>query len=112
MRPSAQPFSWKWVLFAWEWKIISTSKAEHLTSFDTEAQGNSEMAYSELKTVSKVIEMENTSRDSQMVCQSCMPTTVDQPTFALYTGATSVQGQTPALILCVSLSTISKNVNG
>ena len=58
MRPSAQPFSWKWVLFAWEWKIISTSKAEHLTSFDTEAQGNSEMAYSELKTVSKVIEME------------------------------------------------------
>ena len=33
MRPSAQPFLWKWVLFAWEWKIISTSKAEHLTSF-------------------------------------------------------------------------------
>ena len=37
-RPSAQPFSaqcqlWKWVLFAWEWQIISTSKAEHLTSF-------------------------------------------------------------------------------
>ena len=46
MRPSAQPFSWKWVLFAWEWKIISISKAEHLTSFDTEAPGNSEMAYS------------------------------------------------------------------
>ena len=21
MRPSAQPFLWKWVLFAWEWKI-------------------------------------------------------------------------------------------
>ena len=33
MRPSAQPFLWKWVLFAWEWKIISISKAEHLTSF-------------------------------------------------------------------------------
>ena len=33
MRPSAQPFSWKWVLFAWEWKIISISKADHLTSF-------------------------------------------------------------------------------
>ena len=33
MWPSAQPFLWKWVLFAWEWKIISTSKAEHLTSF-------------------------------------------------------------------------------
>ena len=33
MRPSAQPFLWKWVLFAWEWKIISISKAEHLNSF-------------------------------------------------------------------------------
>ena len=33
MRPSAQPFLWKWVLFAWELKIISTPKAEHLTSF-------------------------------------------------------------------------------
>ena len=36
MRPSAQPFLWKWVLFAWQWKmskIISRSKAEHLTSF-------------------------------------------------------------------------------
>jgi len=33
MRPSAQPFLWKWVLFAWEWKFISISKAEHLTSF-------------------------------------------------------------------------------
>ena len=32
MRPSAQPFLWRWVLFAWEWKIISISKAEHLTS--------------------------------------------------------------------------------
>ena len=31
-RPSAQPFLWKWVLFAWEWKIISISKAEHFTS--------------------------------------------------------------------------------
>ena len=33
MRPSAQPFLWKWVLFAWEWKIISISKVEHLNSF-------------------------------------------------------------------------------
>ena len=33
MRPSAQPFWWKWVLFAWKWNIISVSKAEHLTSF-------------------------------------------------------------------------------
>ena len=27
------PSLWKWVLFAWEWKIISISKAEHLPSF-------------------------------------------------------------------------------
>ena len=33
MRPSAQPFWLKWVLFAWEWKIISIFKAEHWTSF-------------------------------------------------------------------------------
>ena len=33
VRLSAQHFSWKWVLFAWERKIISISKAEHLTSF-------------------------------------------------------------------------------
>ena len=33
MWPSAQPLWLKWVLFAWEWKIISISKAEHLTSF-------------------------------------------------------------------------------
>ena len=33
MRPSAQLFLWKWVLFAWEWKMISISKAEHLPSF-------------------------------------------------------------------------------
>ena len=33
MRPSSQPFLWKWVLFAREWKITSISKVEHLTSF-------------------------------------------------------------------------------
>ena len=33
MRPSVQPFLWKLVLFAWEWKMISISKAEPLTSF-------------------------------------------------------------------------------
>ena len=33
MRLSAQAFLWKWVLFAWEWKMISISKAEHLPSF-------------------------------------------------------------------------------
>ena len=33
MRPNAPPLLWKWVLFAWEWKIISISMAEHLTSF-------------------------------------------------------------------------------
>ena len=30
MRLGTQPFLWKWVLFAWEWKMISISKAEHL----------------------------------------------------------------------------------
>ena len=33
MRLGAQPFLWKWVSFAWEWKMISVSKAEHLPSF-------------------------------------------------------------------------------
>ena len=33
MRPSAQPFLWKWLLFAREWKFLSISKAEQLTSF-------------------------------------------------------------------------------
>ena len=33
MRVGAQPFLWKWVVFAWEWKILSISKVEHLTSF-------------------------------------------------------------------------------
>ena len=33
MRPIAQPFLWKRVLFAWLWKIVSMSKAEHFTSF-------------------------------------------------------------------------------
>ena len=39
MRPSAQPFLWKWVLFAWEWKIIFISNAEHLTSFSFRGPG-------------------------------------------------------------------------
>ena len=33
MRLGAQPFLSRWVLFAWEWKMISISKAEHLPSF-------------------------------------------------------------------------------
>ena len=33
MRLGTQPFLWKWVLFAWERKMISISKAEHLPSF-------------------------------------------------------------------------------
>ena len=33
MRQSSQLFLWKWVLLAWECKIISISKAAHLTSF-------------------------------------------------------------------------------
>ena len=45
MRPSAQPFLWKWVLLLWKWKIISISKAEHLTSFWYRGPGSSEMAF-------------------------------------------------------------------
>ena len=44
MRLGAQPFLWKWVLFAWEWKMISISKAEHLPSFWNRGRGKSEMA--------------------------------------------------------------------
>ena len=33
MRPGAQSFLWKWVLFAWERKMISISTADHLPSF-------------------------------------------------------------------------------
>ena len=33
------PFLWKWVLFTWEWKIISISKAEHLSSFWSRGPG-------------------------------------------------------------------------
>ena len=53
MRPSAQPFLWKWVLFVWEWKIISTSRAVHLTSFWYRGPGSSEFTWlvpSRLKT--------------------------------------------------------------
>ena len=39
MRLGAQPFLWKWVLFEWEWKMISKSKAEHLPSFWNRGQG-------------------------------------------------------------------------
>ena len=39
MRLGAQPFLWKWVLFAPEWKMISISKAEHLPSFWNWSQG-------------------------------------------------------------------------
>ena len=39
MRLGAQPFLWKWVLFAWEWKMISVSKADHRPSFWNRGQG-------------------------------------------------------------------------
>ena len=43
MRPSAQPFLWKRVLFAREYHF--DSEADHLTSFWYRGSGNSEMAY-------------------------------------------------------------------
>ena len=33
VRLGAHSFLWKWVLFAWEWKMISISRAKHLPSF-------------------------------------------------------------------------------
>ena len=33
MKLGAQPFLWKWILFAWEWKMISISNVEPLPSF-------------------------------------------------------------------------------
>ena len=39
MRLGAQPFLWKRVLFAWESKMISISKAEHLPSYWNTGQG-------------------------------------------------------------------------
>ena len=45
MRLDAQPFLWKWVLFAWEWKMIAISKAEHLPSLWNRGPVELEMAY-------------------------------------------------------------------
>ena len=70
MRPSVQPFLWKWVLFAWEWKIICISKAEHLTSFWYRGPGklgnglfntfsNLHYIYNQLKSVSSFYERNN-----------------------------------------------------
>ena len=49
MRLGAQPLLWKWVLFAWQWKMISMIHIRRLSTyphFETEARGNSDMAYS------------------------------------------------------------------
>ena len=41
MRLGTQPFLWKWDLFAWDWKMISISKAySTYPRFETEAMGN------------------------------------------------------------------------
>ena len=81
MRPSVQPFLWKWVLFAWEWKIISISKAEHLLPrFDTEAREDSETAYCvewiRVLSVSTLIEIDlkiifGDMLDMKQALQSC-----------------------------------------
>ena len=42
MRLGARTFLWKWVLFAWEWKMISISRAEHLPLFWNRGQGELE----------------------------------------------------------------------
>ena len=49
-RLSAKPFLWKWLWFAWKWNCMQNSfsyeRFRPYTRFETEAQGNSEMAYS------------------------------------------------------------------
>ena len=46
MRLGAKPFLWKWVLFAWEWKMTAPyQRRSTYPRFETEARGNSEMAY-------------------------------------------------------------------
>ena len=68
MRPSAQPFLWKWVLFAWEWKINSLSKVEHLNSFwyrDPRELGNG-LFIEDIKLVNK-IQIENTLMGIEIV---------------------------------------------
>ena len=45
MKLGAQPFLWKWVLFTREWKMIPYQRLSTYPRFETEAQGNSEMAY-------------------------------------------------------------------
>ena len=45
MRLGAQPFLWKWVLFAWEWKPFPYQRLSTYPRFETEARGNSDMAY-------------------------------------------------------------------
>ena len=55
----------KMVLFAWEWKIISISKAEHLTSFWYKGPG--ELGNGRLRAVSLFSwSVEQNARDTQM----------------------------------------------
>ena len=53
MRLSAQPFLWKWVLFAWEWKIVSLSKAEPLFSFWYRGPGKVSLLHSRFSVVTQ-----------------------------------------------------------
>ena len=50
MRLGAQHFLRKWLLFAWEWKMISIGwSVSTYPRFETEALGDSEMAYGTMK---------------------------------------------------------------
>ena len=56
MRLGAQPFLWKWVLFAWEWKMISIPKAEHLPLFWNKGPGKlGNMAYWKTPQICKIV---------------------------------------------------------
>ena len=45
MRLGAQPFLWKWVLYAWKWKWFPDQRLSTYPRFETEACGNSQMAW-------------------------------------------------------------------
>ena len=72
MRLGAQPFLWKWVLFAWEWKMISISKAEHLPFFwnrDPGELGNGLFKEAEIKCAHFSQLSKNVFSKSAQICQ-------------------------------------------
>ena len=79
MRLGAQLFLWKWVLFAWEWKMISISKAEHLPSFWNRGPGqlgngllNMPIQQVEWKNVPFIVRLKRLFPTAQDQCYSAL----------------------------------------